>query len=66
MENFSARNVCEMNKQELELVNEQIVLILSNLFTYLWVLSDQETIIVRGTVRLSRWMRGMRKLDEKF
>ena len=66
MENLSARNVCEMNKQELELVNEQIVLILSNLFTYLWVLSDQETIIVRGTVRLSRWMRGMRKLDEDF
>lgn len=66
MENLSARNVCEMNKQELELVNEQIVLILSNLFTYLWVLSDQETIIVRGTVRLSRWIRGMRKLDEKF
>lgn len=66
MENLSARNVCEMNKQELELVNEQIVLILSNLFTYLWVLSDQETIIVRGTVRLSRWMRGMRKLDENF
>ena len=66
MENLSARNVCEMNKQELEIVNEQIVLILSNLFTYLWVLSDQETIIVRGTVRLSRWMRGMRKLDENF
>ena len=66
MENLSARNVCEMNKQELELVNEQIVLILSNLFTYLWVLSDQETIIVRGTVRLSRWMRGMRTLDENF
>ena len=47
MENMSARNVCEMNRQEIELVNEQTVLILSNLFTYLWVLSDQETIIIR-------------------
>ena len=47
MENVSARNVCEMNKQELELVNEKTVLIVSNLFTYLWVLNDQETIIIR-------------------